>query len=418
MRLRTIATLLVSASLGGCGRSALTPETFGLPGPVHHPESLRVGDPRREDISLWDAFQTELPSLTGSARQERVDRLWADLGDAGAPLHGGNRIAFLLRDGSEGWTVAGSFNGWDPAATPLTRIAGTDTLYAEVTVPSAARVSYKLVRAGSWTRDPAARWVEWDGIDTGTVGNFNSVTFSAAGAALAPSELYLLAGFHSIALENDRDVFVQVPDSYFPSEPALPLLVMHDGNESLCRGRFETLLDSARLAGGPDFLVAYVALHDQAERMDEYTFGTPGSKGLLYESFIADELVPAVEERFATPRTPETRGVMGASLGGLISWRIGFDRPDVFLRTAGQSSSFFWNSNQIIGELQASGLRPGRWYLDAGDDADNGTEAAMMRDALQANGYDFDYVRQEGGQHDWSYWGMRLPGAVGYLFAP
>src|SRR4051812_28080263 len=113
MRARMISAVLLSASLCGCGRSALTPETFGLPGPVHHPESLRVGDPRREDIALWDAFQPELPSLEGAARQERVDRLWADLGDTGTPIHGANRIVFLLRDASDGWTVAGSFNGWD-----------------------------------------------------------------------------------------------------------------------------------------------------------------------------------------------------------------------------------------------------------------------------------------------------------------
>ena len=53
-------------------------------------------------------------------------------------------------------------------------------------LPPNQRVSYKFVSNGStWSRDPAAHWVEWDGIDTGTVGDFNSVTFDSALAPLS-----------------------------------------------------------------------------------------------------------------------------------------------------------------------------------------------------------------------------------------
>ena len=180
------------------------------------------------------------------------------------------------------------------------------------------------------------------------------------------SEIYRFTA-HATALDNDRDVFVQIPDGYFPARGALPLLVMHDGNEDLCRGRFDAVLDTARTQSqAPALLIAYVALHDQNERMAEYTFGTTGARGLDYEAFVADELVPALETRFHTPRTAASRGIIGASLGGLISYRIGFDRPDVFSRVGGQSSSFFWNSNEMITDIQNAPMEGGRWYLDAG----------------------------------------------------
>lgn len=431
MRRRFVIPLLLSLATAACGRSSLQGAATASPTPVpsgtatptatETPAPSSVGDPRASNIALYDTLVADLATQSdSSARQGRVDAFWDALRvSGGAPAHGDGRVIFVLRDASAApgaWTVAGSFNGWDDAATPLTRIDGTDTLVADVAVPVDSRVSYKFVRAGIWSRDPDGSWVEFDGIDTGGVGAFNSVAFAGASADFGTSELYRFTA-HATALANDRDVFVQVPEGYFPARAPLPLLVMHDGNESICRGRFDQVVDDTRAAGGVGpLLVAWVALHDQNERMDEYTFGTDGARGLDYEAFIADELVPAIEARFATPRTPATRAVMGASLGGLISYRIGFDRPDVFALVAGQSSSFFWNDDQMITDVQNGPVHAGRWYLDAGSDDDNGDVALLMKDALDAKGYDDDYVRDPAGQHDWPYWAQRLPGALTYLF--
>lgn len=404
---------------GGCGRSA--PERASAdPTPVPGP-GPGVPDPRTPNIALWDEFAAEIESIEGSGdRQARVNELWGDIAASGGgtPLRGEGRLVFLLRDADDDWTVAGTFNEWSANETALTRIEGTNTLVAEVAVAGDSRHEYKLVEGGDdWKRDPAGRWVAWDRIDTGTVGAFNSVAFAGEGAPLGRSVLHLRAAFESDELGNDRDVFVQVPASYFPEREPLPLLVMHDGNESLTRGRFDLALDDARDAGAvPPVLVAYVALSSQDDRIAEYTFGTEGSRGDLYTAFIADELVPALEEDFSTPRTPGSRGVMGASLGGLISYRIAFDRPDVFGLAGGQSSSFFWNDGQILEEFAAAETIAGRWYLDAGEDADNGVVTAGMRDILEAKGADHLYVRDPSAQHVWNDWAERLPAAVEFLF--
>ncbi len=403
--------LTLSALAAGCHRDGLLVEEVV-------PASPQVADPREENVALYDAMVGDLGSLAAADRQARVDRFWRDLAAAGgAPARGAGRLVFAVRDTNDGWTVAGTFNGWSPASAPLARIDGTDTLVAEVEVAAGSRHEYKLVREGGWSRDPAGRWVAWDGFDTGTVGAFNAVAYAGRSATLEESELYLLPPIAGSALGDARDVFVQVPGSYFPERAALPLLLVHDGNESLTRGRFDRAIDEARRVGDvPPLLIAYVALADPDDRMAEYTFGTPGARGDLYRAFLADELVPALETAFATPRRPEARGVIGASLGGLISYRIGFDRPDLFARVGGQSSSFFWNDNQLIEEFAAASPRGGRWYLDAGSDQDNGEVTAAMRDVLQAKGYEHAYVRDLEAEHDWHAWAGRFPGAVDYLF--
>jgi len=70
----------------------------------------------------------------------------------------------------------------------------------------------------------------------------------------------------------------------------------------------------------------------------------------------------------------------------------------------------------MITDMQNGPAEGGRWYLDAGSDADNGDVAAMMKDVLDSKGYVNDYVRDPNAEHDWSYWGPRLPGAVAFLF--
>ena len=51
--------------------------------------------------------------------------------------------------------IAGSFNDWDPSATPLIAL-GEGRWRKEITLP-AGRYEYRLVVDGQWTDDPAAK---------------------------------------------------------------------------------------------------------------------------------------------------------------------------------------------------------------------------------------------------------------------
>ncbi len=82
----------------------------------------------------------------------------------------GTRVTFRVRAevGSK-VSLAGSFNGWDPAAKPMVDKDGTGEFACTLTLPK-GRYEYKFVINGTWCADPECTdWVQND------MGTLNSV---------------------------------------------------------------------------------------------------------------------------------------------------------------------------------------------------------------------------------------------------
>jgi HSP20 family molecular chaperone IbpA/esterase/lipase superfamily enzyme len=60
-----------------------------------------------------------------------------------------------------------------------------------------------------------------------------------------------------------------------------------------------------------------------------------------YGRFTEQELIPYIDDHYRTLARREARGVMGASLGGLISTYLALSRPHLFSKVGGQSSALF-----------------------------------------------------------------------------
>jgi enterochelin esterase-like enzyme len=298
-------------------------------------------------------------------------------------------------------------------------LVGYKLFYQSISVPEGG-LAYKLVYQGQWYADELNPNVVWDGIPVAGVGTFNS-TFPAPAAQRNAGRLIRL-WYASQTMGNTRELFLHLPVAY-DLEPArsFPLMVVHDGNESICRAEFDQVADAEIAAGRVAPLVmALVALPSQEERMDEYTFNTATSRGEQYRPFIADELLPFLDAELRLLPDPDQRAVMGASLGGLISYYIGWARPDAFGLVAGMSSSFFWDENWMLQQVQqdAGPLKALRFYLDSADVNDNHDETVAMAQALDARGYPYLHVVQAGASHDWYYWWERFGGMLQYLFPP
>jgi predicted alpha/beta superfamily hydrolase len=110
---------------------------------------------------------------------------------------------------------------------------------------------------------------------------------------------------------------------------------------------------------------------------------------------------------------------MGSSLGGIASVQIAQDRPDVFSRAGGVSSSFWWNQRSMIGKLP---LLPVAFYLDAGSDGDGVEDTRAMRDAMLATGYrqgiNLQYYEALGGSHNEKSWAARVDRPLTWFFPP
>jgi enterochelin esterase family protein len=406
---------------GGPGDGGSLPGCPAVRNPV-------FGDPRAvDDACVFDRWLAELPGLSPAEQHARVSAFLAaeDMG-SDLPLRSGSRVVFLAESGAAALPlVAGDWNGWNPALGTMTALAQSGYAYREETL-APGRHAYKLVRdygtpAALWTADPAARWVEWDGIPVAGRGAVNSVVYVSSGP-FTRGLLRYLPSFHSPELGNDRDVFVYLPRGLFDGSVRYPSLYVADGNEMITRAGMDTITDGVLDAGGAKpAIVVFVDLHDPVERMDDYTFDTPTARGDLYRTFLADTLSPRIDAVFPTDDRPAARGACGASLGGLISAWVAWGRPDRFGMVGSQSGSFFWpepNQEGFRHYLEAAPKKDLRFYLDNGTPGDNDTWNAALDQSLAAKGYDHLHYVEPGAQHDWSYWGGRWPRLLGYLLPP
>ena len=374
-------------------------------------------------VSLYDTLVADIAALSSDvARRARVATFLADVSTkGGGPLEdpASDRAVFLV-DGAPPagpWSVLGGFIAWDKArAAVMTKVAGTDLWVADIRIPRGIAHAYKLLSGTADTgfrEDLLARNVVWDGIDHKTVGEMNGIVHADA----TPKDKPRMVAFRRVssqAMGNARDVFVWLPPTYDGGAcKKLPIVVFHDGNESLTRGDFvgpaETLYKAKPELSA---ILAFVALPSQNVRMDEYTFGTAGSKGTAYAKLVADELTPQLARDFRVCGNAKARGGSGASLGGLISTFIAFEKPSTFGWVGAQSSSYFWAENAMITRAAQDAKIPVRCYLDSGCPNDNCVVTVEMETTLKGKGYDVVRTKEQNAAHDWAFWNRRMTGML------
>lgn len=225
-------------------------------------------------------------------------------------------------------------------------------------------------------------------------------------------------------LRNTRDLFVYLPPSYSQSDRHYPVLYMHDGqnlfDEAIGFAGQEWQVDETMERLATEGLEAIVVgiCHMNQQRVPEYN-PFPGrweGLGAKYLNFVIHTVKPMIDRDFRTLNRREATGIMGSSMGGLISLYSFFERPDVFGYAGAMSPAFWINSGEIYRYVQRAAHVPGKIYLD------NGTRegsASRMNSLLVAKGYqpgrDLRYVVEKGAEHTESAWARRLPDALRFL---
>lgn len=120
------------------------------------------------------------------------------------------------------------------------------------------------------------------------------------------------------------------------------------------------------------------------DRMNEYT--RPGYE--RYGRLLVEQVKPMIDARLRTLADRENTAVMGSSLGGVVSFYLGWQYPEVFGKAACLSSTFGYRDDlleRVLGEPR----RDVRFYIDSGWPEDNYENTTAMRDHLLAAGYEF-----------------------------
>ncbi len=241
------------------------------------------------------------------------------------------------------------------------------------------------------------------------------------------SRIEIVRRWYSRILGNARDVFVYLPPSY-DAQPGrrFPVLYAHDGQnifgpDAMFGGWRMELAADRMIREGRMEEVIIVGLANTSGRMSEYMPNEEGGDGRRYTSFIVDEIKPWVDRTWRTKTGRESTGVIGSSLGGLISVFIGWERPDVFGKVGSLSGSFWLP--ELSNRIEREPRRDVRVWLDSGNagNSDDSLENTIrLRDILLRKGFvlgdDLGHLVDYGASHNEVYWRGRVHRALEFLF--
>jgi len=218
-----------------------------------------------------------------------------------------------------------------------------------------------------------------------------------------------------------RDVIVWLPPSYKNNTAKrYPVLYMQDG-QNLFDPKTSSFGVDWQLDESADSLIKaksineiiIVGIYNTADRMTEY-LDTP--LGHAYMSFVVNKLKPFIDKKYRTLPDRKNTAVGGSSAGGLISFMLLWNYPDVFSQAACLSPAFHIDRiNYLKNVLDYSGKKkPIRCYID------NGTKeldslllpgAKEMVSALENKGYklgkDIEFYIAKGASHNEAAWAKR-----------
>jgi len=227
----------------------------------------------------------------------------------------------------------------------------------------------------------------------------------------------------SEALQQVRAYTVYLPPAYTANNQPYPSIYFHDGGDYLSMGKAPIVLNNLIAVGAIPPLVAVFI--PPVDRIREYNCDD------RYVSFLCDELLPELQDRYNLSSDQAKRAIIGPSLGGLISLYTGKQRPDRFGLVGAQSSAVkSINGLDIFDARAAYAVEPRlllRLHLvigsyedcfstdEQGQCSDLLNPVRELRSLLEQRGYPYRYAEPHQG-HSWGLWRDTLADALTYFF--
>lgn len=233
-------------------------------------------------------------------------------------------------------------------------------------------------------------------------------------------------------LGNRRTLWLRLPTSFFETDRAYPLIVMHDGQNLFDQATSfigqEWCVDETLQALEPTLEAIVLGIENTGgARFHEYNPWVDGSTADKYLDFLVDTVLPMVRDACSGRilDDPQQTLIMGSSLGALISLYAFFERHDIF-GLCGAMSPPTWFGH-VVPYLERQSHLPGLIYVDHGkrqhahhgDNPDSGCDGEAVCGTLNRIGYELErdlFYRSDEGTHSEGAWAARLPEAFRLLY--
>ncbi|HLG32855.1 MAG TPA: alpha/beta hydrolase-fold protein [Ignavibacteriaceae bacterium] len=227
-----------------------------------------------------------------------------------------------------------------------------------------------------------------------------------------------------------RDIVVWLPPGYEENDDKrYPVLYMHDGQNAF---------DPATSAFGIDWQIdeaadtliknkaieplIIVGIYNSVERSSEYA---NNDTGYAYLQFIIEELKPFIDANYRTRPDKNNTAVIGSSLGGLISFILVWEYPEIFSKAACVSPAFKVDRYDYVTVMKnySGEKKPVKIYLDNGgvgieEELQPGIDEIIS--SLETLGYkggeDYYWFKAKDSEHGEKDWAKRVWRALIFLF--
>jgi len=224
----------------------------------------------------------------------------------------------------------------------------------------------------------------------------------------------------SKVFQDRREIHLYLP-ARFRRNRNYPLLVMHDGMDYLHYAELKIVLD--HLIHRQEIPAMIVALTQSPDRLTEYT----GDE--RHARYLAEELIPAVAAEFPLLDDVTTRGLGGASLGGVACLHAASLYPGMFGQLLLQSGSFAFSDlghhrkgpvfDPVVRFMNGYRRRPfavaEKIFMSCGIYESLIYENRSLVPLLQAQGMQVNF-QEARDAHNWENWRDRLRQGLTWLF--
>ncbi len=228
-------------------------------------------------------------------------------------------------------------------------------------------------------------------------------------------------------IDTPRNLYIYLPDSYHNTDKKYPVIYMHDGQNLFSTGtgssvswRVDLAIDRLVSEGKLEEVIVVGIPHAGDRRMAEYIpYRIPAgiasrSEGKEYAQYIVDTILPYVESKYRISSKREDRAVMGSSLGGLMSFWMVKEYPEIF-SFAGMVSPY---APWILDDTKKLKRQDIKIWVDTGT-AEYGIHnfnyvelARKFSDIMTENNYrygeNFAYYEVFRGNHNETDWAARV----------